>query len=301
MNTELLLSWMTHTGTGRWASFRSRVAELSGATDEDLHRVCRGVRIALSDLGHVDFFVDGGRRWRVRQPVLAGLAGMQEAMFTGGRVPRLLTSLREIAAHTPGCEVQSEPLCELPGIGRVVVAGEAETLASLAEALGLRFLPDAAASLAASQPAIASVVAEAPERPEPVNWEVHSWSFEDLAWIPGKLRKTAQMYVNRHGKRRHLVDLGGSLLREMDKYDAVFAAAWRTQRPLVQYDHADGVLRTPRMCPLPEGFSRAACLASGRTASLDGDHLIYAGVPQILAWMILHRLGQPVADRMVCQ
>jgi len=181
-----------------------------------------------------------------------------------------------------------------------VVEGEPEVLASVAAAVGVPFIPDVATSLVAAEQSIASLAGEAPKRPEPVNWEVHSWSFDELAWVPGKIRKTARMYVNRHGKMRHFAALGKLGLRAMERYDAIFAAAWRTRRPLARYDQEHLVLRTPRTCPLPEGFSRAACLATGQMASAEGRSLAYCGVPPLLAWMILDRLGQPDADRMVC-
>ena len=299
MTAEILLRWMTHVGSGRWAAFRSRVAELSGETDDGLRTLCRRLRIGLSDLGHVDFFVDGTRRWRVRQPVLAGLSSDRSAIFTGGRVPRLVSSLHGAVEATPSCKLSVAPPSDSSHVERILVEGEPDALVEVAEVVGIRFIPDAAFCLAMAEPRMEARVAAAPRSPEPINWEVHSWSFDQVAWIPGRLRKTARMYVNRHGMRRHLAELGQKGLVSLDRREAVYAAAWRAQHDLAHYDAATGTLRTPTASPLPEGLSRAACLAAGTVASVAQRHLHYHSIAPLLGWMILDKLGQPSANRMV--
>ena len=91
---------MTHLGSGAWGTFREAVAELANSKsdpEEQEQALYRTLRIALSDLGHVNFFVEGSRRWHVLRPALVALAEPIEHLFVGGRTRSLVDRLTAAA------------------------------------------------------------------------------------------------------------------------------------------------------------------------------------------------------------
>ena len=285
---------MTHTGEGRWPAFRSRVSELEEF--DDSKPFCRNLRIILSDLGHVDFFLNGSRSWRVRQPILAGIPNQNKCFLSGGRVPQLIDILQQ-TTQAANCKLDIEHLEYPIVLKQYVIAATPKKLHDLALEAGIHFIPDIAASLALHLSPISAKVSKAEPMQDLINWEVHSWSFKELAWKKDKkLKKTARMYVNRHGKRRHCLAFRNSL-RIMDRYDAIYAAAWRYQHVLANYNQSSQSLLVRCSSPLPEDFSRVACLASGKAALINDGHFVYQNIPPLLAWIILDRLGQPSARR----
>src|ERR1700685_4168160 len=89
MTWDLLLYWMTHSAEGSWSGFRKAVSEIApNSLPEDQAGLARRLRVTLSDLGHVDFFMEGSQRWRVLPPMLAGL-GIDDsaAVLCGSRTP----------------------------------------------------------------------------------------------------------------------------------------------------------------------------------------------------------------------
>src|SRR5262245_19374029 len=109
MRWNLLLEWMTHIGSGQWGAFRAAVDGLTIDDDPEPQQLARRLRIALSDFGHVEFFVDGSTRWRVMRPALAGLASGGEAVLVGGRTCRLADEMRR-AAEQAGASITIAPL-----------------------------------------------------------------------------------------------------------------------------------------------------------------------------------------------
>ena len=125
MNANRLLEWMTHVGSGPWDAFRDAVDEVDDVIErKDPGAWHRTLRIVMSDLGHVDFFVGGSRRWEVRRPVLAGVAGDESAyLFTGGRTSQLLEKLEQRVTGDAIGTVTME--ANGPGPSHVKVKGEA--------------------------------------------------------------------------------------------------------------------------------------------------------------------------------
>ena len=154
VNADRLLEWMTHVGSGPWDAFRDAVDEVDDVIErEDPHAWYRTLRIAMSDLGHVDFFVGGSRRWQVRRPVLAGLADDESAhLFTGGRTSELLDKLEQrVTGNRNGIVTIHE---DGPGPSRVKVTGEPEFLREVAEELRIQYLPKASVTLAGAATSI---------------------------------------------------------------------------------------------------------------------------------------------------
>ena len=295
MNADRLLEWMTHVGSGPWDAFRDAVDEVDEVMErQDPHAWYRTLRIAMSDLGHVDFFVDGSRRWEVRRPVLAGLAGNESAhLFTGGRSSELLKKLEQrVTGNGKGIVTIDE---NGPGPSRVKVKGEPDFLREVAEELRIQYLPKASVTLAGEATPMTDVLDGPSGDEEPINWAVNSWSFRETRWVPGRVDRTLREYSNRHGMRRYLlnVDRDGSL-REIEKRTGMYCAALVRKERIVNYSHRDRTLRVPAWAPLPAEHARAACLARGVPASRDSGSLVFKGVDWDTAATLLASLGQVV-------
>ena len=292
MSAETLLLWMTHIGAGHWGMFRAAVAELYSTNEREiLSRIARDMRTALSDLGHADFFVDGSRRWRTRQPALAGLECGTRALLIGGRNQALCSMLASATQREAG-SLGRHPTDRRDLDRLVVTAADPKALQRVADDIGIPFFLHAGEQLAASLPELLVEVNAAPRDVEPANWDVRSWCFKTLRWVEGRLDKTARAYIDRHGTRRHMLHLGRRELRSVDRYEAVYAAACHRGHRLVRYDAVSQELSVPSRCPLPERYSRAACLASGLLPRFVDDRLVYGGVSPVLAAILVSRLGQ---------
>lgn len=292
MKWDRLLEWMTHVGSGPWSAFRDAVAELDeGAALEEEPILFRSLRIALSDLGHVDFFVNGSRRWQVRRPALVGLAGSStEHVFAGGRTSTLTSSLAEAATDAGAIVTIGEIR---PGLSRIHIEGNPATLCRTAESLQIQYLPNAAAELTSRIPPLLHTLKTAAPATEPINWAVRSWSFKDAKWVPERLDRTVREYNNRHGVRRYLVGLGRRQgYREIEKRASIYCAALLRSERIVRYSCRDRSLCVPLWAPLPEGHARAACLAGGALAVVEGGQLVFKNLDPRIASALLVSLGQ---------
>lgn len=286
---DLLLEWMTHLGSGAWGAFREAVQELAGDQDPlDQQARVRKVRIALSDLGHVDFFVDGSRRWRVLRPSLVGLSQSGEHLLVGGRTRSMLERLR--GAVPANIAVTSSET--IPGLTCMHVTGEREAVARLAGNLGLEHVGDVAAVLSARVPPIRAVLDAGRPAQEPINWPVRSWSFHDEKWIDERLDRTVREYSNRHGVRRYLVHAGKAGMREIEKRASMYCAAQVRGVRIVTYSHDEERLCVPTWAPLPEIYARAACLSGGRPGAASEGKILFERVDPRIASILLVGLGQ---------
>ena len=295
MRWDQLLEWMSHVGSGTWDTFREMVDGLADERENDTYRraLHRSLRIALSDLGHADFFIDGSRRWRVRHPALVGLShGDTEHMFTGGRSASLTSDL-SASVQDAGAVVETDE--DFPQLSRVRVRGEPKRLERIAQDLGIDYLGDGAARLAALLSPLYSELTICRKVAEPIGWNVRSWSFTSTRWVEGRLQHSLREYSNRHGVLRYMVDTGHRRpLREVDRRSGMYYAALSQEKRLISYSHTDQALRVPRWAPLPPEHSRVACIAAGRLASLTNGHIVFHPVNYPIASTLLASLGQGV-------
>lgn len=286
---DLLLEWMTHLGSGAWGAFRGAAAELAdGGVDVDEQALVRTLRITLSDLGHVDFFIDGTPRWRVPRPALVGLSERGGHLFVGGRTRSLTARLCDAVGPRASLTLGES----IPGLSRVHMVGDPQAVAEAAACVGIEYVANAAASLSARLPSIRAVMKAAQPAQEPINWSVRSWSFQDARWVDEKLARTVREYSNRHGVRRYFVDVGKTGLREIEKRTSVYCAAFCRGVRIVRYSYEDRRLRVPRWAPLPAVYARSACLASGRIGLLSGEEILFENVDPCVASTLLVGLGQ---------
>src|SRR5437016_3272377 len=125
---------MTHAGDGSWEGFKRAVVQLAGE-DADVDELIVALRFHLSDLGYVDFFTGGSRRWRVLPPTLVGLAPAGTAILTGGRTPGLQDAFL-VAAERFGCVASIESTDRGPATLRL--QGTRPGLAQVATGIGVR-------------------------------------------------------------------------------------------------------------------------------------------------------------------
>lgn len=290
MKWDRLLEWMAHLGSGTWKTFTATVDALVGNHDSDTQLLHRNLRIALSDLGHADFFVGGSRRWRTRRPALVGLSTPDfEHIFTGGRTATVASEL-SLAAQNANAVVTTEE--DFPELSRIYVKGEPERIARIAQDLGMDYVRNGAKTLADHlTPLHSSQVST--EAEEPIGWHVRSWSFAHVQWVDGRLHHSLREYSNRYGGRRYLVHTGRRKpLREMDRRAGMYCAALAARKRLIKFSEECQTLLVPRWAPLPPEHARIACLAGGRLATVTGRHIVFHGVQYQIASTLLASLGQ---------
>jgi hypothetical protein len=289
MDCDLLLTWMTHIGEGSWARFRNAVEELAGS-DGDLSDLCRRLRMGLSDLGFAEFFVEETQRWKTLPPILGRIAAQDgAAVFCGGRSPIVVDSLTS-AAELHGCQSFVERPRDCPALIRIV--GAPEKMAVVADQIGVAFEPNLPAILAAKLVPMPDRMANAPRESAPLNWKVHSFDFRKRHWVDKLLPNSACEYTPAYGPSRYFVHRKRGRLLRLSKRESLYVAAMLNGVRLVEYERATRVLSVPLFAPLPESYSRTACLCSGRPADVADGRITYGGVPPDLAAILTVAAGQ---------
>jgi hypothetical protein len=288
MKGEALMHWLSHLGEGRWSSFRGAASGIL-PPDSDAKRMLQFWRNRLSDLGHVDFFVDGSQRWRVRQTMLAGLCGIEgEAALCGARSPKIVQYL-EAAAEKHGCRFVVNALPDLPS--RIIVAGGDEQVEKVARECHLGYIARYSERLCYKLKPVAAAREVASD--EPANWQVQSFDLESRRWVNERLPKSAREYESKHGELRYFWCDWQNKLRPAPKREAVYASAAVQRVALASYDCERRSLTMSAGVPLPEDYMRAACLCSGMPPLYDGGILLCESVPPAVASILLASAGQP--------
>jgi hypothetical protein len=290
MKSDILLHWMSHVGGGAWAGFRSAIANLA-SEDADLQRLCRSLRIWLSDLGHADFFVGGSQRWRALPPVLAGLSTVPNAaILVGSQTPTLIGLLTD-AASARGCAVATEFSRDYPTTIRMT--GPENALSEVSAATGVPYLPNLHEILAGQLTPVGELLRASRMEAAPHNWTAKSFDFESMTWIEGVRRRSACEFSSRYGVRRYYVQLRRGSFFPMPRREAVYAAATHQRVALMQYDPMARVLRAPVAAPPPELYSRTASLCAGAQGRVQDAYITYEGVPPATAAILCVAAGQP--------
>lgn len=288
MSGELLLHWLSHLGEGTWRKFRDAVASMLPPEEDG------GAKFVywsnrLEELGHVDFFVDGSQRWRVRQPMLAGVCSLHgEAVLCGARSPHIVQTL-EAAANKEGCEFVISSLPALPA--RVAITGTVAQITAVAKQCQLPYRRNYSEAMCDELPQLLS--APAPVEEEPAGWQVRSFDFRANKWINGRLPRTAREYESRFGLLRYFWCDQQNRLRPAAKREAIYASAAVQRVMLAQYNWQRRSLIMAAATPLPKEFMRAACLCSGMPPNYEGGELVVENVPPSVASLLLVSAGQP--------
>ena len=290
MNCDLLLTWMTHLGEGSWGGFRKAAEEIAGG-DPDPLELSRALRVGLSDLGFTDFFVDGAQRWRMRPPVLGGLAAQEDvAALYGSRTPALVEALRN-AAEAHGGSLEEEGLQDCPTSFRVV--GERRVIAAISRLIEVAYEPDNGGRIAEDVPPIPCVLETAAQEPRPLNWKARSFDFGICAWVDGLFPNAACEFTPIHGPSKYYIRRKSGKLLRMPKRESLYAAAMLKGVRLIDYEPDTMKLSSPLFAPMPELYARAACLCACRPAQIINGRFVYCDVTPQVATLLMVAAGQP--------
>jgi hypothetical protein len=295
MNGNLLLYWMSRLGAGSWQRFVEALKELDA--ESDINGLRRGLPARLSDLGHVDF-LRKSNKWKVRRPVIAGLAGSPNAAVLCGARSETLTQSFEKAARLTGCNIDVDSEEDLPR--RILVRGNDDKLALLERATGVRFVSDYARQLLSTAVPVLHKLALAQPESGTLNWEVRIFDFSIPAWVPftdrlsmaSTLPRTAALELKSEYETKYCVVEKDGTLRKLPRREAVYAAASLQGHLLLEYNNRDQILSTPAAAPMPEGYTRIACLCSGRSGRWEAGRFLYERVPPAIAMTLTVLAGQ---------
>ena len=285
---ELLLNWLTHVSEGSWATFRRGLFALEAEDDDDA-ATARRMRSHLSEMAHVEFFIDGSNRWRTFAPLLSGLSQPPQAVMCGGRTPRLVQALAR-SCETNGCTIEASEVTDGPD--RISVVGPPGALRRAAQGAALSYVGDLASALSSELAPMTAVLGSAPAGAAPTNWSLRSFDLRELRWVDGLLPDTAYEYRSRHGGLRHYVRGPGRALLSLDRRMAVYAAAHMNRIPLLSYDAGHRKLMVPKGAPLPDTYARVAAACAGAPGVEEGGQIIYGDVPPRVAGVLMLAAGQ---------
>lgn len=163
MNYDLLLSWISERGEGSLTSFRRAHDWLATNTEADLPRWTWTLQ-SLQSLGHVE--VDWSRRrWAAAPPTIATMVGGGGyAYLCGARTQwfmRRIENLEQDAeiGYLADNVLLENPVTQLsgPSLQLLTLASDDE-IATLCEALGVRYAPCAADTLLALLPPLSAML-----------------------------------------------------------------------------------------------------------------------------------------------
>lgn len=288
MNLELLLTWMSHIGSGSWTSFKQAIEEISSSDAESGD--ARDARTVLSNLGFADFFVEGTRSWRMLPSRIGGLSGRSSFILVGGRNPDLIERVRSVASRR-GVEVELRE--QGGGPTHVALTCSAVEAGQLAEEIGAAWTPSLASEAISGFQGVSHLMSQPLVEP-PKNWSVSSFDVESQEWREELLPNAACEFTSRFGERRFFVHLKKGRFITAGKRESIYLGAAIRNVELAGYE--DRVLSTTIRAPLPELLSRAACCCSGRMSKVIGERIRYEEVPPQIAGAILAALGQKAPE-----
>jgi hypothetical protein len=287
-DAELLLHWLSHRARGTWQQFRNAVTGVGDSAGTDL--VAGNIARSFSEMAHASFFVDGSRRWTVFAPCVAGLRSGSNAVLAGARSPALIDAVHS-ACETHGVE---NVLVELPnGLEQIRLISESEEqMRAVAGDCGISFCPDAAMQLFGDIRTVSEVLDKGIPTSRPVNWDIRSFDLSSMSWVAGHLNDTAYQFIPRSGMSRFAIARRGRSLVEIDKRNAVYAAAHLNGVPLLRYEVHEEKLSFPSDAPMPEEMSRVAAMCNGFPSESGDRRRFYANVQPQMASLLMATAGQ---------
>ncbi len=301
---DLLLTWISETGSGSIADFRSRAAWLARTENFDLHESATGrwLRDAAS-LGHCE--VDWKRgKWSVAPPAVTRLPladGL--AVLAGARRPRLVRAIGEGEIYAEHAH-RSGSARDIPAPQTIIIPYErARDLEDVAALLGATYVGCAAAGIAALLRARAPAIPCAPPAYDsplerlthfsPQTWTQASPSRFDLP--EGLYREQVNgrwQHLRYHQGSWHATDLSSGIFSELARRGET-VIRWR---PDSDHRNRIGTLIVDWGAPLPPLHSRALVLCSGFVPRFgsSAETSLYDNVPREIAVRVASALGQTV-------
>ena len=290
MNCDLLLSWMTQVGEGTWTNFRKTIKEIMDI-DGDLLKLSRTLRINFSDHGFADFFINDTQRWRILPPTLGGLAVQENKVaLYGGRTPSLVNELRR-ASEVQGCRFEEEDLKNRPKL--IHVLGNKKEIQAVANQIEVPYKLNVSREIAEKVLPIPHIWKTAREEPAPRNWEAHTFNFKTNKWLNGLPPNSPCRFSPTYGNPKYFVHKKNGKLFKISKRESFYVAAMLKRIHLIEYNSETMKLSTPLAAPMPELYTRAACLCSCQPAEIHDGRIIYSNVPLEVAALLIVAAGQP--------
>ncbi|MEW1813066.1 hypothetical protein AB0284_20485 [Pseudarthrobacter phenanthrenivorans] len=299
---DLLLSWISETGSGTIADFSTRALWLAHTEDLTVSdNVGRTWLRDIASLGHCEVDWKLGR-WSVAPPVITRLPladGL--AVLVGARRPRLVRAIENAGLYV---EHARRPRSDgtLPSPTTIMIPyNRAPDLENAANDIGAKYVGCAAAGIAEKLQASLPLDPSAPP--------AYDSLFEQLAgfsprrWSPASPRDLALpdgLYREQvHGRWRYTLRRDGSwYAAELSR--GIFAELARRGSTIIHWqpDYEDcsraGTVVLDQAVPLPALHSRVLVLCSGFTPRFDSaaQAALYDNVPREIAERVASSLGQ---------
>lgn len=299
---DLLLTWISESGSGTIADFRARAAWLTRTENLDLPERAGGRWLRdVASLGHCEVDWKHGT-WSVAPPVVTRLPladGL--AVLAGARRPRLIRALDDSGiyaehARRPGSER------DIPPPSTIIIPYErARDLEEAAAAIGAAYSGCAAAGIATMLPPTAPTIPTAPpaydsQFEQLAGFSPQSWtaaSPRDLALGDGLYREQINgrwQYLLRREGTWYAADLSAGVFAELARRgDTVIR--WR---PDSEHHTRTGTFIVDWGAPLPPLQARSLVLCSGFAPRFGSaaETALYDNVPREIATRVASSLGQ---------
>jgi hypothetical protein len=299
---DLLLTWISETGSGTIADLSTRALWLARTEDLTLSdNVGRTWLRDVASLGHCEVDWKHGR-WSVAPPVITRLPLADGiAVLVGARRPRLVRAIENAGLYVEHARRPSRDRT-LPAPATILIPYEqVRELEAAADDIGVKYASCAAVGIAGKLQPAASLVPSAPPAYDSLFERITGFSPQrwaetsprDLALPDGLYREQI------HGRWRY------TLRREGRWYAAelspgIFAELARRGNTVIHWqpDSEDcsrtGTVVIDRAVPLPPLHARVLVLCSGFTPRSDGaaGTAFYDNVPREIAVRVASSLGQ---------
>lgn len=299
---DLLLTWLSESGSGTIADFRARAAWLTRTENLNLPERSGGrwLRDAAS-LGHCE--VDWIRgTWSVAPPVITRLplaGGL--AVLAGARRPRLIRAINAAGIYVEHARRTGSER-DIPAASTILIPYDRiRELEDAAAAIGADYSGCAAAGIANMLPSTASAIPSAPPAYDSQFEQLGSASPQD--WTRASPRDTALpdglyreqingrwQYRLRRAGAWYAADLAAGIFAELARRgDTV--VRWR---PDSGHHTTTGTFIVDWGTPLPPLHSRALVLCSGFVPRFGNaaETALYDNVPRGIATSVASSLGQ---------
>lgn len=298
---DLLLTWMSETGSGTTTNFRARAAWLARTGNVEIPEFTpeRWLR-NLTSLGHCEVdWID--RKWSVTPPAITRLPFADGlAVLAGTRRPRLLRALDEEDIYYELAR-RAGTANEIPAPATFLLPFEhTAELKETAEALGIAYAGCAAERIGRKlQPNVPDLAAppsydsnlDRLAEFNPRTWEVASARSSNLAEGLYREKLNGQWrYILRRNRAWYSTGLAHGIFAELERQGKT-VLRWRhdgNDRP------DSGTVFIDWSTPLPPLHSRALVLCCGFAPrfGLTAETSIYDNVPKEIALQVAGSLGQ---------
>jgi hypothetical protein len=299
MDYNLLLTYLTEIGGGRWEHFKNACQTLAQTIDEE----DRGTMIwniaqrNLSRLGHVEFQFDERFIWRVAPPALVSVPQKDElrVILCGARNLPFIDRVRE-ASGALGKELRIHSQPEGPD---VVIVNDCSPLDArrLAEELDILWTDRAVACLFACLPSLDEMLEICQEDNPPIGWRVEGFDVDSFKWEQASQTSDAWLYrySSTWQPTEYRLKINGRILK-VPPFVGIYHVIRSAGKQAIFYDSQKRILSVKAAAKTPELYERAATLCSGFLPVFEPSTLCdkFRDVPRKYAEVVAVKLSQPL-------